>query len=58
VLAVFVDFDRRAELLAEAPDTYYLTDHYADHPCVLVRLSQIDPQGTAKLAAAVMAIRI
>lgn len=44
MLAVFVDFDRRAELLAEAPDTYYLTDHYADHPCVLVRLSQIDPE--------------
>ncbi len=40
-LAVIVDFDRRAELLAEAPQTYYLTDHYADHPCVLVRLSQI-----------------
>jgi hypothetical protein len=41
-LGVFVDFDRRAELLAEAPHTYYVTDHYADHPCVLVRLSQID----------------
>jgi hypothetical protein len=41
-LAVFVDFDRRAELLAEAPHTYYVTDHYADHPCVLVRLWQID----------------
>jgi hypothetical protein len=41
-LGVMVDFDRRAELLAEAPNTYYLTDHYADHPCVLVRLSQID----------------
>src|SRR5215467_1529028 len=41
-LAVFVDFDRRAELLAEAPNIYYLTDHYVDGPCVLVRLSQID----------------
>jgi hypothetical protein len=41
-LAVFVDFDRRAELLAEAPNIYYLTDHYADGPCVLVRLTQID----------------
>ena len=41
-LGVFVDVDRRAELLTEAPDTYYLTDHYADHPCVLVRLSNID----------------
>jgi hypothetical protein len=41
-LGVFVDFDRRAELLAEAPDIYYVTDHYVDSPCVLVRLSQID----------------
>jgi hypothetical protein len=43
-LGVIVDFDRRAELLTEAPNTYYLTDHYADHPCVLVRLSQIDKE--------------
>ena len=41
-LAVFVDVDRRDEMLAEAPDIYYVTDHYAGHPCVLVRLSQID----------------
>jgi hypothetical protein len=29
-LAVFVDFDRRAHLLAEAPNIYYFTDHYAE----------------------------
>jgi hypothetical protein len=40
-LAVRIDFDQRAGLLAEAPETYYLTDHYRDHPVVLVRLSQI-----------------
>jgi hypothetical protein len=27
-LAVRADFDDRAELLAEAPDAYYVTDHY------------------------------
>ena len=43
-LGVFVDCDRRDELLAAAPDIYYVTDHYADHPCVLVRLSQIDQE--------------
>ena len=43
-LGVMVDFDRRDELLGEAPDIYYVTDHYADHPCVLVRLSQIDQE--------------
>jgi len=40
-LAVRIDFDRRAELLAEAPDVYYLTDHYVNYPVVLVRLSRI-----------------
>ena len=40
-LAVAIDFDQRAGLLAEAPETYYVTDHYIDYPVVLVRLSQI-----------------
>ena len=40
-LALRVDFDVRAGLLAEAPETYYLTEHYLDHPVVLVRLSQV-----------------
>ena len=40
-LAVRIDFDRRAELLADAPDVYYLTDHYVNYPVVLVRLSRI-----------------
>ncbi len=40
-LAVRTDFDERAALLAEEPETYYLTDHYVNHPIVLVRLSRI-----------------
>jgi hypothetical protein len=40
-LGVWVDFDDRAELLAADPDVYYLTDHYAPHNVVLVRLSRI-----------------
>lgn len=40
-LMVRIDFDQRAALLAEAPETYYVTGHYAGYPCVLVRLSQI-----------------
>jgi hypothetical protein len=39
-----VDFDDRAELLAAAPDVYYVTDHYVGHPAVLVRLSRIQPE--------------
>jgi hypothetical protein len=40
-LALSVDFDQRAELIATAPDVYYLTDHYANYPVVLVRLDRI-----------------
>ena len=42
-LVVRVGFDDRAELLAAAPDVYYLTDHYLDDSAVLVRLSRITP---------------
>jgi hypothetical protein len=40
-IAVRIDFDQRAGLLAEAADTYYLTDHYRNYPVVLVRLSRV-----------------
>lgn len=33
-------FDR-AHLLATAPDVFFLTDHYRDHPWVLVRLAAV-----------------
>jgi hypothetical protein len=42
-LAVCVDFADRAELLAAAPDVYYVTDHYIGYPSVLVRLSRVTP---------------
>jgi hypothetical protein len=42
-LAVRVDFDDRADLLAEQPDVYYVTDHYAPYNMVLVRLSRVSP---------------
>jgi hypothetical protein len=40
-LMVRVDFDDRAELLAAAPDVYYVTDHYLGYSAVLVRLSRV-----------------
>jgi len=40
-LAVRIDFDHRAELLAAAPDVYYVTDHYLNYNAVLVRLSHV-----------------
>jgi hypothetical protein len=33
--------EQRAELLRQDPNVYYITDHYAPHPTVLVRLSKI-----------------
>jgi hypothetical protein len=42
-LMVRVGFDDRAELLADAPDVYYVTDHYVGYSAVLVRMSRITP---------------
>ena len=42
-LVVKVDFGDRAALLAEAPDIYYVTEHYVGYPSVLVRLSRVSP---------------
>ncbi len=41
-LGVSLDFDKRSVLLAAAPQSYYITDHYRPHPVVLVRLSSIE----------------
>jgi hypothetical protein len=40
-LVVRVGFDDRAELLAAAPEIYYVTDHYVGYTAVLVRLSRV-----------------
>jgi hypothetical protein len=40
-VSVSIDFDQREALLAEAPDTFYITHHYVNYPVVLVRLSAI-----------------
>ena len=54
-LMVRVDFDHRAELLAAAPDVYYLPDHYVNYPSVLVRLPGIHPDALRDLLG--MALR-
>jgi hypothetical protein len=51
-LGVRIDFDQRAELVATAPDVYYFTDHYANYPMVLVRLSRIHPDALRDLLRA------
>lgn len=40
-LIVRMDVEQRDALIDEDPGTYYLTDHYVGHPCVLVRLSRV-----------------
>src|ERR1700761_9548258 len=40
-IVVRIGLERRAELLRAHPEVYYLTDHYAPHSTVLVRLSKI-----------------
>jgi hypothetical protein len=41
-LALRMDPEERAELIAAAPEIYYAPEHYLDYPMVLVRLSRVD----------------
>jgi hypothetical protein len=42
-LVVCVSFDDRAALIAEAPEIYYVKEHYLNYESVLVRLSRVSP---------------
>ena len=48
-IVVRIDLGRRAQLLRQHPEIYYVTDHYAAHPTVLVRLSRISRTELKKL---------
>jgi hypothetical protein len=41
-LVVRADLEERECLMEDAPEAYYLTAYYRNHPVVLVRLSQLD----------------
>ncbi|HXX45853.1 MAG TPA: MmcQ/YjbR family DNA-binding protein [Candidatus Acidoferrales bacterium] len=41
-LVVRVNPEDRAQLIAEAPDVYYVTDHYVPYSAVLVRLPRVN----------------
>ncbi len=41
--------DERAMLCEAYPDLYYFTDHYRDHPMVLMRLSRADTDTVAAM---------
>jgi len=51
-LVLRTDFEQRAGLLADEPETYYVTDHYAKHPVVLVRLARLQHDQLRDLLAA------
>ena len=41
-LVVRMEPEQRQYLLEDAPDTYYVTEHYERHPVVLVRLEVLE----------------
>ena len=40
-LVVPMDFEDREMLMAEQPQTFYITDHYLHYPYILVRLASV-----------------
>jgi len=40
-IVVAMSLERRATLLKKSPSLYYITEHYARHPTMLIRLSRI-----------------
>jgi hypothetical protein len=40
-IVIKMPFDRREEMMATEPETYYITDHYLEHEWMLVRLSKV-----------------
>jgi hypothetical protein len=41
-LVLAIDLEQRTALLRAHPTQFYITDHYAPHPVVLIRLSKIN----------------
>ncbi|HEV8037751.1 MAG TPA: MmcQ/YjbR family DNA-binding protein [Bryobacteraceae bacterium] len=48
-LVVGTTFEEREEMLAEDPETYYITDHYLKYPWILIRLSRVSPDALRDL---------
>ncbi|HET8550545.1 MAG TPA: hypothetical protein VFL57_21185 [Bryobacteraceae bacterium] len=51
-LVVRTDFEQRAQLLADDPGMFYVTDHYVRHPVVLVRMSRLQQDQLREVVAA------
>ncbi len=48
-LVVRFNLEDRQGLLEDAPETYYVTEHYERHPVVLARLSRLDRESLRDL---------
>ena len=48
-LVVRTDFAERAALLAEEPETFFVTPHYQSYPGVIVRLATVRPDHLREL---------
>ena len=48
-LVIKMPFEQREGLMAEDPETYYITDHYRDYPWMLVRLSKVNVDAMREL---------
>jgi hypothetical protein len=42
-------FEQREGLIADAAETYFITDHYRNYPWILVRLSKVQPDALHEL---------
>ena len=50
-VVVRIDCDRREVLMKANPKVFSVTDHYRNHPMMIVRLSAVDPADLRELLA-------
>ena len=48
-LVVRMSIEDRDALIAEDPETYFLTDHYLEYPYILVNLARVHPDAMGDL---------
>ena len=48
-IVVAMPFERREEMMAADPDTYFITDHYREYPYILVSLARVQPDALPDL---------
>lgn len=51
IVVLKMPFELREGLLADDPETYFLTDHYVEYPYVLVRLAKVAEPALRELLA-------